>query len=234
MRCGLNILLFVFFLLGINSFGQKPIFIYYDNKKLKNEIIFISKKKVMIKEYSVTGKISSIMSGKFINDSIPKITDGKVTFYNEKGITIRKGVIKNGNYHRRLTTYLTNGTKAYYTYNNGVFNGPCLLRYENGKIKCRGSYKNNKKIGTWEEFYSNGVLKSKGRYSGKEKVIEYSQQVEDSLKKISQVEPIVFPYILSYKEGEWVYYDENGKLIATEWYNSDGNITKNKPNYIEK
>jgi len=74
-----------------------------------------------------------------------------------------------------------------------------LIKYhENGKIKSRQQYINNKENGEWVEFYPNGQIKEQG--------------VRRSFDKI----------------GRWKYFNESGNLLNEELYDETGLLIEAK------
>lgn len=70
----------------------------------------------------------------------------------------------------------------------GILDGPAMTFYPNGQMRDSGTYKLNRKEGTWKYWYSNGHLESVGTY------------------------------VHNAQEGEWEYYRETGIRSSREKY----------------
>jgi hypothetical protein len=55
---------------------------------------------------------------------------------------------------------------ATYNYDQGKLEGPVYLYYQNGRVRERGTYRNNIKYGVWEHYYDNGQ---------KERTLQYDE-----------------------------------------------------------
>jgi antitoxin component YwqK of YwqJK toxin-antitoxin module len=95
--------------------------------------------------------------------------------------------------------------------------------YDNGQLESTGLYSISKWTNTshkdkeWKYFYENGVLKEKGSYKAEEidkdfKVGKWQEFYENGkLKTISN-------YLNNKLEGDYIEYDENGRVISKEKY----------------
>ncbi|MBL7933550.1 MAG: hypothetical protein JNL60_16720 [Bacteroidia bacterium] len=84
--------------------------------------------------------------------------------------------------------------------------------YPNGIIRSNGLTKNGAKVGFWCEYYENGMLREKGRYYY---VQVTKTNLEEILKKLNSRS--VGKYT-SLRDGEWEFYEENGRLLKKEKY----------------
>lgn len=67
---------------------------------------------------------------------------------------------------------------------NDYLNGEATYFYENGNIKSKGKYKQDKKVGIWTYYYKNGVKKSIINYVNNYPFISeyYNKKVSRKLK----------------------------------------------------
>ncbi|MDX2173668.1 MAG: hypothetical protein SFY56_11135 [Bacteroidota bacterium] len=78
-------------------------------------------------------------------------------------------------------------------------------------------FKNDYPDGEIIEYNSFGVIKLKGHFS--EKIIKHKKNFDkktDAYFEVDQSLPV----------GEWLYYDDSGKLIRKETYNNKGKLLK--------
>lgn len=80
-------------------------------------------------------------------------------------------------------------------FKNGIGDGTWMNFYENGNQKEVGTYQQNKVAGAIQKFYPSGKLKAEGTYR------EWRIRV-----------------------GEWIYYDEEGKILKKENYGERGDF----------
>ena len=80
-------------------------------------------------------------------------------------------------------------------FKNGIGEGTWINYYENGNLKEIGTYQKNKVAGPIQKFYPSGKIKAKGNYR------EWRIRI-----------------------GEWIYYDEKGKVIKKEDYGKEGDL----------
>lgn len=132
-----------------------------------------------------------------------------------------------------------NNISGIYYYVSGVQDGPFTLFFLNNRIDEHGFRKNGVNFGICYKFWENGNLKCMGSYSGKAIVITKSGRYEynngdpadDSLsKEIIRVYKSLPTYKyncdLILKNGIWKYWDENGVLLREEYYNDNGTYNK--------
>ncbi len=108
-------------------------------------------------------------------------------------------------------------------------NGTWTYWYPNGQINKIENYSNGKKIGNWTEYYENGLPKCKGSYSSDSNAIEITKENVDSLQKLYPDFWVAIHCILDIKNGKWIYYSMDGKLIKEEFWNHG--ILMNKKEY---
>jgi antitoxin component YwqK of YwqJK toxin-antitoxin module len=90
---------------------------------------------------------------------------GKFIDYFFNGKIQGEGILKDGKVEGIRTVYYLNGNKRYfYTYSNGIENGPSEEYFINGKLKQKGSFDNKKEEGLWQVFYSTGKLKRESNF----------------------------------------------------------------------
>lgn len=112
-------------------------------------------------------------------------------------------------------------------FKNDLLVGVWKFYYDNGQLESTGLYSINKWTNTshkdkeWKYFYKNGILKEKGNYKAEEisndfKVGKWQEFYENGkLKTINN-------YLNNKLEGDYIEYDENGRVIKKEKY-WDGN-----------
>ena len=113
-----------------------------------------------------------------------------------------------------------------------LFTGLVEFQYGNGKLRAKGSLKNGKEEGYWEDYNEDGTLFSKGNYingspSGNFKFYHENGILEEEGK-----------FVLGKKEGKWNTYWDNGNMKRQgiwkngkakglfKFFNSDGKIIK--------
>jgi hypothetical protein len=79
--------------------------------------------------------------------------------------------------------------------------------YENGNVKVKGIYKNNKRDGDWSFFYDNGKLWSWGEYTDGVRNGGSSVYYENGVLKMEGT------YLNNKQVGIWKFYNKEGKLI---------------------
>jgi hypothetical protein len=79
--------------------------------------------------------------------------------------------------------------------------------YENGNVKVKGIYKNNKRDGDWSFFYDNGKLWSWGEYNEGLRNGGSSVYYENGVLKMEG------KYLNNKQVGLWKFYNKEGKLI---------------------
>ena len=112
------------------------------------------------------------------------------------------------------------GTYRYYK--NGEskgFTGILYTKYNNGNYLTRQEYKDGLGEGTWINYWPNGNLKEVGAYQ--------KNKVEGPITKYNQNGDMIAKG--HYKDWRirvrhWKYYDDDGNLIKTENYGSQGDF----------
>ncbi|NJN26368.1 MAG: hypothetical protein HC819_10515 [Cyclobacteriaceae bacterium] len=98
-----------------------------------------------------------------------------------------------------ISTYFEGGQLMTETnYQNDLITGISKEYYENGSLKSETSYKFGRKHGLYREWFENQQLKIAGQMAGNKKV--------DS----------------------WIYYDQHGKKIKTEFFENNKLIKTEK------
>lgn len=103
--------------------------------------------------------------------------------------------------------------------------------HENGNLRSKGNYKNNKENGVWEYYDDKGLLRSKGNYVNGNPIGVWEEYYENS--KLYSRGKFINKYI---EDGIWEYYHPNGKLWSKGnykngvmdgswvWYDENGGI----------
>jgi len=112
------------------------------------------------------------------------------------------------------------GTYRYYKNGeNKGFTGILYTKYDNGNYLTRQEYKSGLGEGTWINYWPNGNLKEVGTYQ--------KNKVEGPIKKYNQNGNLIAKghYIdWRIRVGLWSYYDDDGNLVKTEDYGSEGDF----------
>ena len=168
-------------------------------------------------DYYMSGKIAMI--GQYINGR----RSGSFTWYYENGDYMETGNYKSGEYSIGSTWDEQGNTKVI----DG--DGEFIDYYYNKQKKSNGYYKKGQKTGTWNYWYKNGKKKEKIEYKdGVENIIaawdkggkplvesgvgEYTGYHDNGVKKITGM------YRNGKKEGEWKWWDEQGKQKTIAQY----------------
>ncbi len=190
--------------------------IFWDNGNLQMEGYYINNKKNgFFKYYNEEGvflQIEKWQNDELITDAIETKQLEKVTAYHPNGIIKTEAFYFQDKAEGIRREYDTNGHIVQsYIFKSGFLIGEGIVDengwkqgdwkefYEdNGELKAKGKYRNNKPIGYWEYYFPEGNIEIKG---------EYSQQGN--------------------KNGEWIWYYPNNKTLMIERYyngNYDGNV----------
>jgi len=236
---------------------------YYRNRLLGKQTIFFPDKSVksvayfffnvpdsIYKEYNPQGKL--IISGKYLMGS-PEgkweyfYDDGrphKVEFVKEDTVYLQQfwasdsahtQLIKNGN--GVLTSYYINGvTKEFYTFKDGLKNGPFQERTANGVLSVAGNFLNGKKDGEWdfyhidgvqdkklgykndslhgvyEVYYRDGTVNTKGAYNNGKKTGFWEWRTEKGILEMSG------SFLEDQQDGHWIYNYPSGQLSYNAYF----------------
>ena len=125
-------------------------------------------------------------------------------------------------------TYYDNGQlKSIRKITDGKSNGECKFYFENGQLEQIGIFIDNKQNGEWKYYHENGKLKIIGKLIDSKQNGEWKYYHENGkLKNIGKLIDNKFT-------GEWKYYHENGELLATKFYDDNGNEIEIKKAPIE-
>lgn len=74
---------------------------------------------------------------------------------------------------------------AIYNYNNGALDGESKEYFLSGTLKQKGQYKDNKKVGVWEDFHPNGKRSVLTRYKDGMKH-GYTIVYDDNMKRVAE------------------------------------------------
>jgi antitoxin component YwqK of YwqJK toxin-antitoxin module len=136
--------------------------------------------------------------------------------------------------------------QSMYQYKNDTLNGDYSILYESGMLKQKGEFCKGIPCGRTEEYYKNGTIKVKGSYSGKyissfkcdtcsqysfyinkDKKIDLFKSYSVEFRKeffgdfnLNQSNNFKYPL----KQGDWLYYDQQGQIEKKEMYNEMGDI----------
>jgi antitoxin component YwqK of YwqJK toxin-antitoxin module len=130
-------------------------------------------------------------------------------------------------------------------YKDDLLHGSFIEYFCNGKVKRRGEFYNNFRIGKWLEYYKNGKIKSEQKFkiSKSDSLYNWEHRYPDStrlfplvikfggfnnleplpkVKDCDQIENFEFSCTdetYGYdgiKTGEWILFDEKGKIVKKE------------------
>jgi antitoxin component YwqK of YwqJK toxin-antitoxin module len=175
--------------------------------------------------------------------------EGQEKYYDETGRLYKKETYKTNKLNGLLINYYPNEQeKDISLYLNDTIDGEYISFYQNGIPKQIDNYSKAKLTGLHKEFYPTGKLKVSGEYSGKfiyahpsedpnkptvfkynnEEIVDVFHAFSPSFSKIffetfnSSRFGKTFTYNL--KNGEWNYFDEEGKVMKKEIYNIKGDF----------
>ena len=123
---------------------------------------------------------------------IPNIFHGKCVQYDLNGRKHSEFIIESNNTYPNDVIFNKNNEVSYYS-----FCGSYTSYYPNGRVKEKGNYISDLKVGNWKTYHENGRLSSIGNYS-------IIRNFKDSYYsgKFKSVE-----------SGKWEYYNKYGKLM---------------------
>lgn len=102
--------------------------------------------------------------------------------------------------------------------NPSVLDGGYSSYFDNGNLKTKGQYSNNKATGKWEFYYESGQLKMEGQLKENANVGTWVYYFENGNKSMEG------PVQGLNKEGEWKYYFESGQLKESGSYQANKKI----------
>jgi antitoxin component YwqK of YwqJK toxin-antitoxin module len=140
--------------------------------------------------------------------------------------------------------YYLNDTLALEGYlENSLLNGPAIYYHENGKIRSKGNYRNNKRTGVWTYFYNNGSPEKIINYvrdfpfivayyarSGKQHVVQGNGKYKGKFMMHKSCSPMKISgrVIEGKMHGKWKVHSEfYNQKVATEYYHN-GKFIKRK------
>jgi len=97
---------------------------------------------------------------------------------------------------------------------NGRTEGLCKFYNEKGILVKEVNYKNDSEFGEYKEFFSNGKIKVQGQYIHTKGFVKTSSFDAEGNEHLSNEPSDRIPA----KDGEWKYFDSNGKLTKTKKY----------------
>ncbi|MBP9793439.1 MAG: hypothetical protein KBC56_05510 [Flavobacterium sp.] len=149
-------------------------------------------------------------------------------FFNDKGIKVSEGNVKNKLRQRVWTFYHNNTTSVMSTENyvDGKLEGNKIVYFSDGKIAEEVNYKNGLKNGVSKIFSKAGTLK--------EEAIYVNGLMQGSYKVFDDNGSVIIngQYKKDKKNGFWKYYDGNNVLIKT--INTDTINGHKKPSLVKK
>lgn len=151
------------------------------------------------------------------NMSDEKGKQGEWRYYTRDRILLYSITYKNDVKHGPSTKYYSsNGIvreEANFYY--GIRDGEYKSYHSNGQLSAEGSYKENKKTGSWITYYkSSGEKKSEGSYLGNKKDGLWSYYNSKGIKIMQG------SFKAGEKEGEWTVYDSDGKVTEISKYSN--------------
>lgn len=193
---------------------------------------------ITFRQFSTTYKINKA------KDTCVCKPHGLKFMYNKDGEVLLETFYKNGVMDGFEVLYhSTGGLASISSFTGGKREGVFRSYFENGIISERGAYNKGAKVGEWWYYSPEGILKVSGSYIADYTLIETSdlgdtliykdtsnaiiRKVEynkgmDSLielMRVKEISDLVFPLRLYAKDGEWIYYDEEGTIMKREYYN---------------
>ena len=216
------------------------------NFKLEGEWKFYSDSGIISSLYQYTAGIKNGVQKIFYPDGTLQneetdsmgVKNGLQKFYNEEGKLVKVIPFVSGVEHGMAKEYNANGTLITVTsYRNGYFQkeekinrvdklgmkqGIYRAYYDNDSPKSEGSYKDDKKDGTFKEYSPDGRVVSKEEYRNGELIVTQKKE-EDKFEVKRQyynsgVTKIVGTYKKGVPEGTFRQYDENGNLEGAKVY----------------
>lgn len=169
--------------------------------------------------------------------------NGPMITYFENGDISVSGFFKDDARDKKWTFYdeTTHKITAIENYVSNVLEGEQFYYYPDGTLKLKGSYKNNQRIGFWEQYTPDGKLEVQNIFlEGKDtinvaiyqsngKILCSGAAKNDLREGIWQYFDTdgILLYDVTYEKGirngEWRAYDKNGKILVTGYY-IDGKI----------
>lgn|GEM_PF-2244149 len=147
--------------------------------------------------------------------------DGKFKFRDTVRYLIEDEIVYNNNEETSSYKYLYKNLaiKEEGSAVNGQTEGLCKFYNEKGFLIKEVNYKNGSECGEYKEFYPNGKIKISGQYIHTKGFIKVISLDVNGDEHISQ-EP---SDKVAAKDGEWKYFDLNGKLTKTKKYTASVN-----------
>ena len=204
------------------------------------------------KEYDLKGKLIKITTydfGDIVSQKNPGAIE-EITLYHDNGRVKASGIINNQKRDGVWKFFNTRGIHTTSTtYSNGKIiktvskigkdtpklrEGTAVTYHDNGRIKEQGKYSKGKKNGEWREFDTRGKL-TKIKIYDKGKIVH-----EQSPGKVK-------PFVSYHdngrikekgmkkngkRDGEWLLYNKNGKIIRTTQYLSGEIVNKNNSELV--
>lgn len=151
------------------------------------------------KRYNEDGKLSAFL----VYDDKGEWADAKLYDENEK-------LIGEGKYHGKLKhghwTYYQNNIKILEdNYNEGKRDGIAKAYFDNGNVSDVRNFSNDIENGAWKQYYPSGKIRLETRIdSGIRNSVYYVYYENGKLQ-------IRGKYKKDHMDGEWIYYDTDGK-----------------------
>ncbi len=168
---------------------------YFENGKMESR-----------KQYDSNNKAKGEWKEYFSNGQLKVVTEfpnGKHKVYNENGVLMIEGKMKNYKSYGKWKKYFVDGDiQAISNYPNGKH-----IEYDyrdDRYIKAKGGFKDSKEEGKWTFFHSNGAIDEEGQMSNGKKEGEWKMYYNDGTIFKSSI----------YR---------NNKIISEEYYVKEGN-----------
>lgn len=191
-----------------NGMSQGIFSDYHSNGKTYNQFMFVDDKKhgnadfyspdssfmyrLVYYEDILIAYTYKNAAGEFLPEKPVTTETTEILCYYPNGKISARIPMKNGLYNGKNTTYYPDGSVfVEKMFVNGDFEGSYKSYYQNGKPKEVINYRNDERNGTYEAYFENGQKRKRGQF------------------------------LAGYAQGEWLIYNETGKLVNTLYYDND-------------
>jgi len=191
---------------------------FYENGSLKQAVSYVKdKKEGLLQQFHPNGGPAFIAI--FSND----LLNGPAKAFNKDNTLVLKIQYKQGQPHGEAFEYHSDGTiQKKLRYINGLLHGSTIENHPNGALKSKKHYCLGIEITKKADLYSeDGNLIETGSYQLGRKTGLFIQFYPSGQKKHS------ICYVNDKKDGEEHYFDEQGKIIASNRYRLDEPIETN-------
>jgi antitoxin component YwqK of YwqJK toxin-antitoxin module len=197
---------------------------YEDTKNIRFEGNFNHGKETGTFSYYANSEKKVVMATRVFDANDNAYT----VFFNEKGLKVSEGNVKNKLRQGVWTFYHNNSTSVMSTENyvNGKLEGNKIVYFPDGKVAEEVAYKNGLKNGTSKIYSKAGTLKEESVYV--DGLMQGPYKVYDDNGSVI----INGQYKKDKKNGFWKYYNGNNVLIKT--VNTDTINGHKKPSLVKK